>query len=287
MTKITGVRFKPVGKIYYFDPLRFDLKVGDSVIVETVRGVEFGTIVIAPRDIDDSEISKPLKPIMRIATDEDKEKQRRNSARIEEAMEICRRKIAEHKLEMNLVDVEFTFDGNKVLFYFTADGRVDFRDLVKDLATIFKMRIELRQIGVRDESKIMGSIGVCGRTICCHGFLGEFVPVSIKMAKEQGLSLNPGKISGACGRLMCCLKYEQNVYDELIKITPHEGDLVSTPGGKGTVEFVSMLKGKVKVRPESGDSLVEYDVRDLKVLKSASVKNQIDKIDEEILKGLE
>lgn len=288
MAIITGVRFKPVGKIYYFDPRNFDIKNGDNVIVETVRGVEFGTVVIAPREISDDEISKPLKPIMRLATPGDIKQQEKNRQREAEARKICQQKIHEHRLEMNLVDVEFTFDGNKVLFYFTADGRVDFRELVKDLATVFKTRIELRQIGVRDESKLMGSIGICGRSICCSSFLGEFVPVSIKMAKEQGLSLNPGKISGACGRLMCCLKYEQDVYSELLKVTPHRGDIVSTPGGNGTVEYVSMLKGTVKVKPESGgDTLMEYNVRDIKIIKSCGIKNDFEKIDEEILKTLE
>ena len=248
MPNIIGVRFKPVGKIYYFDPLNFDIKKDDNVIVETSRGVEFGTVVMECKNVDSSRIVKPLKGVLRLATEEDKKKQQSNKQKEKSAFDICLKKIAKHKLDMKLVDVEYTFDGNKVLFYFTADGRIDFRELVKDLATVFKTRIELRQIGVRDECKMLGSIGICGRPLCCSSFLGEFMPVSIKMAKEQGLSLNPSKISGSCGRLMCCLKYEQEAYEDLLKITPRQGALVHTPDGTGTVEYVNILKGLVKVR---------------------------------------
>ena len=206
MAYIIGVRFKPVGKIYYFNPLGFDVNVSDKVIVETSRGIELGTVVLGKRSIDEEQLSKPLKGVIRPATEEDKKRHEENKKKEKEAFGICREKIKKHNLNMNLVDVEYTFDGNKILFYFTAEGRVDFRELVKDLATVFRTRIELRQIGVRDESKVMGSVGICGRGLCCSQFLGEFAPVSIKMAKEQGLSLSPTKISGTCGRLMCCLK---------------------------------------------------------------------------------
>lgn len=289
MTRVIGVRFKPVGKIYYFSPVDFDIKKGDNVIVETSRGVEFGEVVVAPKNISDKEIIKPLKDVMRLATAEDIKKHNSNKQKEKNAMDICRKKIEKHNLEMNLVDVEYTFDGNKVLFYFTAEGRIDFRDLVKDLATVFKTRIELRQIGVRDESKLLGSIGICGRNICCNQFLGDFVPVSIKMAKEQGLSLNPGKISGICGRLMCCLKYEQNAYEELLKYTPHTGALVKTPDGKGTVEYVNILKGLIKVRlEEDGEQIIkEFNVNDIKIIKNVRNTQNDEVFDEEILKTLE
>jgi cell fate regulator YaaT (PSP1 superfamily) len=270
MKNTIGVRFKPVGKTYYFDPLEFDIKKGDDVIVETSRGIEIGTVVIGKKELDEKEnFSKPLKGVLRIADENDKKICAENKEREKEAYKICAAKIKAHGLEMKLVEVEYSFDGSKILFYFTADGRIDFRELVKDLATVFRTRIELRQIGVRDESKTLGSIGVCGRSLCCSQFLGEFVPVSIKMAKEQGLSLNPSKISGACGRLMCCLKYEQDTYEELLKTTPKQGFLVSTPEGNGTVEYVSLLKGLVKVRLENENekTLKEFKVDQVNVLK--------------------
>lgn len=288
MTKIIGVRFKPVGKIYYFDPVDFDIKEGDSVIVETSRSVEFGNVVLGIREMDESELTKPLKEVLRIATEQDKKQQLENKENEKEAYRVCMEKIKKHELNMNLVDVEYTFDRTKLLFYFTAEGRIDFRDLVKDLATVFRTRIELRQIGVRDESKIMGSVGVCGRDICCSKFLGDFMPVSIKMAKEQGISLSPSKISGICGRLMCCLKYEQDTYEELWKTTPREGAVVETPKGVGTVEYTGLLKGKVKVKLDSaGEHVLEdFDVADIKIIKNGKNKNSSEKIDEE-LKELE
>ncbi len=253
MAQVVGVRFREVGKVYYFDPDGVPFQSGDRVIVETARGIECGEIVTPNREVDDEKIVKPLKVIIRAATPEDLEAVRLNREKEQRAMEIGRKKIAERKLEMKLVNVEYTFDSSKILFYFTADGRVDFRELVKDLAGIFHTRIELRQIGVRDESRMLGGIGICGRPFCCCSFLGDFHPVSIKMAKEQGLSLNPAKISGACGRLMCCLKYEQNAYDYLLKITPRVGTPVSTPEGKGVVTDVSLISGIVKVRLDKSE----------------------------------
>ena len=253
MAQVVGVRFREVGKVYYFDPDGVPFQSGDRVIVETARGIECGEIVTPNREVDDEKIVKPLKVIIRAATPEDLEAVRLNREKEQHAMEIGRKKIAERKLEMKLVNVEYTFDSSKILFYFTADGRVDFRELVKDLAGIFHTRIELRQIGVRDESRMLGGIGICGRPFCCCSFLGDFHPVSIKMAKEQGLSLNPAKISGACGRLMCCLKYEQNAYDYLLKITPRVGTPVSTPEGKGVVTDVSLISGAVKVRLDKSE----------------------------------
>lgn len=269
MINVIGVRFKSAGKTYYFDPGNLTVKSGDHVIVETVRGMEYGSVVMGSKTIDTEQFQKNVKSVIRIATAEDTEKYNRNKQLEKEAYKICYDKIQQHGLEMKLVEVEYTFDGNKILFYFTADGRIDFRELVKDLANVFKTRIELRQIGVRDEAKTLGSIGVCGRSLCCSQFLGEFAPVSIKMAKEQGLSLNPAKISGACGRLMCCLKYEQDTYEEILKITPRQGALVQTPDGNGTVEFVSLLKGLVKVKldDENEKTLKEFKVSDVKVLK--------------------
>ena len=213
MVKVIGVRFRTAGKIYFFDPLKFDVKRGDHVIVETARGIEYGTVVGDPKEVEDDKVIQPLKPVLRVATARDTEQENANKQKEREAFKICLEKIKKHKLDMKLIDAEYTFDNNKVLFYFTADGRIDFRELVKDLASVFKTRIELRQIGVRDETKIMGGIGICGRTLCCHAHLSEFVPVSIKMAKEQNLSLNPTKISGMCGRLMCCLKHEEETYE--------------------------------------------------------------------------
>lgn len=288
MPKVIGVRFKPVGKIYYFSPMDFDIKEGDNVIVETSRGLEFGKVVSGIREVSDDEIIKPLKEVTRLATPEDHAQQETNKQKEKEALVICEKKVKEHGLNMSLVEAEYTFDTSKLLFYFTADGRIDFRDLVKDLAVIFRTRIELRQIGVRDESKMIGSVGVCGRDICCSRFLGEFAPVSIKMAKEQGLSLNPTKISGICGRLMCCLKYEQDTYEELLKVTPREGALVQTPEGEGTVQFVSILKGLVKVKLSHGDDSVveEFNVSDIKILKNSKSKDD-DVLDEKTIRELE
>ena len=231
MTRVIGVRFRNVGKIYYFSPKNLEIKSGDHVIVETARGVEYGNVVLPPRDVEDENVVQPLKEVIRIANAQDDKKEESNRKREKEAYQICLKKIKEHGLEMKLIDVEYTFDNNKVLFYFTADGRIDFRELVKDLAAIFKTRIELRQIGVRDETKILGGIGICGRALCCHTYLSEFAPVSIKMAKEQNLSLNPTKISGVCGRLMCCLKNEEETYEELNRKLPVVGDRVNTPEG--------------------------------------------------------
>ena len=236
MTEIIGVRFRKGGKIYYFGPKGYDIHVGDHVIVETARGVEYGYVVMGPKVVEDSDVVQPLKDVLRPADQEDEEKEQENREKEKKAFQICAKKILEHQLDMRLIDVEYTFDNNKVLFYFTADGRVDFRALVKDLAAVFKTRIELRQIGVRDETKLMGGIGICGRPLCCHTYLTEFAPVSIKMAKEQNLSLNQTKISGVCGRLMCCLKNEQEIYEELNKKLPGVGDTVTTPEG---------LQGKV------------------------------------------
>lgn len=248
MVKIIGVRFRRAGKVYYFDPTGFSIKKGDHVIVETARGIEYGTVVLGPKDIEEKDVIQPLKPVIRIATLQDDEKERKNKEKEKDAFQICLKKIEKHKLDMKLVDTEYTFDNNKVLFYFTADGRIDFRELVKDLASVFKTRIELRQIGVRDETKILGGIGICGRELCCHAYLTEFAPVSIKMAKEQNLSLNPTKISGVCGRLMCCLTNEEEAYEELNNHLPSVGDRVTTKDGlKGEVLSVSVLKQLVKV----------------------------------------
>ena len=246
--KVVGVRFRKAGKVYYFDPLEFDIKQGSNVIVETARGVEFGYVVMGIRDLPEEKITQPLKPVLRPATEEDVKTQEANAEREKEAFKVCLEKIRKHNLEMKLIDSEYTFDNNKLLFYFTADGRVDFRELVKDLAAVFKTRIELRQIGVRDETKILGGIGVCGRALCCHTYLSEFIPVSIKMAKEQNLSLNPTKISGVCGRLMCCLKNEEEAYEELNSHLPNVGEYVTTPDGlRGEVQSTSVLKQLVKV----------------------------------------
>ncbi len=288
MTRIVGVRFKPAGKIYHFSPAGLEIKTGDKVIVETTRGVEMGTVAASAREISEENISKPLKDVIRVANAEDFERAEENKEKEREAFGICCEMIKKHGIEMKLIEVEYTFDRTKVLFYFTAEGRVDFRELVKDLANRFRTRIELRQIGIRDETKALGSIGICGRELCCSKFLGEFAPVSIKMAKEQGLSLNPTKISGICGRLMCCLKFEQEAYEELLKITPKQGALVETPDGNGNVEYVDMLKGLVKVRVEAEKEaeLREYNVADIKILRKPK-KNQNEKNDEEMLKSLE
>lgn len=248
MTKVIGVRFRTAGKIYYFSPGKFEIKQGDHVIVETARGVEYGKVVIGTRKVKDEEVVQPLKAVIRIATEQDYKTEEKNREKEKEAFQICLEKIRKHGLEMKLIDAEYTFDNNKVLFYFTADGRIDFRELVKDLAAVFRIRIELRQIGVRDETKIRGGIGICGRPLCCHTYLSEFAAVSIKMAKEQNLSLNPTKISGVCGRLMCCLTNEEETYEELNSQLPSVGDNVTTSDGlTGTVHSLSVLRKLVKV----------------------------------------
>lgn len=263
MVNIIGVRFRNAGKIYYFDPLDFDIERGDHVIVETARGIEYGAVMTGPRQIEEDKVVQPLKPVIRIATPEDDDIEMKNKEKEKEAYKICLEKIAKHNLEMKLIDAEYTFDNNKVLFYFTADGRIDFRELVKDLAAVFKTRIELRQIGVRDETKILGGMGICGRPLCCHTYLSEFAPVSIKMAKEQNLSLNPTKISGVCGRLMCCLKNEQETYEYLNRKLPNMGDTVTTPEGiKGEVQSVNVLRQQVKVIVDIND---EKEIREYKV----------------------
>ena len=270
MVKVVGVKFKDTGKAYFFAPGKHNPEVGEEVIVETSRGLEFGKVSMSVREITEEEIVSPLKQIVRIATDNDKAQVQKNKKKEQEAFGICEEKIAAHNLDMKLVDVEYTFDGNKILFYFTAEGRVDFRELVKDLAAVFRTRIELRQIGIRDEAKMLGGIGICGRSLCCSTYLDGFHPVSIKMAKEQGLSLNPTKISGNCGRLMCCLKYEQNCYDEFSKIAPSVGAVVSTPNGKGIVQSTTILKGIAKVKLEGdGEAQVQdFSFHDLKILKN-------------------
>lgn len=268
MIKVIGVRFRNAGKIYYFSPGNMEIKTGDHVIVETARGIEYGYVVLGSRDVEESKVIQPLKSVIRMATKDDKNKEQLNRAKEKDAFKICQEKIRKHKLDMKLIDAEYTFDNNKVLFYFTADGRIDFRELVKDLASVFKTRIELRQVGVRDETKIMGGIGICGRPLCCHSYLSEFIPVSIKMAKEQNLSLNPTKISGVCGRLMCCLKNEEETYEVLNSRLPAIGDYVTTADGlKGEVHSVNVLRQLVKVvvvvdRDEK--EIREYKVEELK-----------------------
>lgn len=268
MTTVVGVRFKKAGKIYYFDPEGMDIVEGDSVIVETARGVEFGHVVVGPKEVPEEEIVLPLKKVIRVASEEDHEIHKHNKQKAIEAFYICEEKIVEHGLDMRLIDVEYTFDNNKVIFYFTADGRVDFRELVKDLAAIFKTRIELRQIGVRDEAKMIGGLGPCGRLACCSTFLGEFDPVSIKMAKDQSLSLNPSKISGLCGRLMCCLKYENEMYEKLLEKIPPIGTIAITPKGKGTIvethTLLEMVKVKVKLEDDTEDIFC-YKLSDIEV----------------------
>ena len=285
MVEIIGVRFKQVGKIYYFSPKGIKFDAGDHAIVETVRGVECGEVVIANRNVDESEIVPPLKEIIRKSTAEDMKIVEKNHVNEKEAFDICLEKIAYRQLNMHLIDVECTFDNNKILFYFTAENRVDFRELVKDLAAVFRTRIELRQIGVRDEAKILGGLGICGREFCCKRHLGEFQPVSIKMAKEQGLSLNPSKISGTCGRLMCCLKNEQSSYEELLKITPKVGAFVKTPECKGYVEEVNLITGKLKIKPEKTDVPIYADRKDVKVIKDAEIR--VNKEELKALKDLE
>ncbi|MEG1742280.1 MAG: stage 0 sporulation family protein, partial [Acetivibrio sp.] len=288
MTKVIGVRFRRAGKVYYFAPGKFQIQKGDSVIVETARGVEFGSVVLEQREIPDEEVMQPLKPVIRLATAEDRKTEEKNREKEKEAFEICLEKIRKHELEMKLIDAEYTFDNNKVLFYFTADGRIDFRELVKDLAAVFRTRIELRQIGVRDETKIRGGIGVCGRELCCNTYLAEFAPVSIKMAKEQNLSLNPTKISGVCGRLMCCLTNEQETYEELNSRLPVLGDSVTTLDGlRGDVLSVSVLRQMVKVvvtMEKDEKEVREYKVSELK-FKPKRRKNEV-KLSKEEMKEL-
>lgn len=285
MIKIIGVRFKKVGKIYYFSPNGLDIQLDDDVIVETSKGIECGKVVISNREIDEEKFSTPVKPVIRIATQKDYETIEKNKAKEKDAFDICLKKIQKHGLKMNLIDVECTFDNNKMLFYFTADGRVDFRELVKDLASVFRTRIELRQIGVRDEAKKLGGLGICGQPFCCSRFLGDFQPVSIKMAKEQSLSLNPTKISGTCGRLMCCLNYEQESYEELLKVTPKVGAVVKTADGKGVVEDVNLLTGKLRVKMDKTDVVVSVGKDDVEVIKDAVIK--VEKSEIKALKGLE
>lgn len=285
MIKVIGVRFRTAGKIYFFDPLDFQVNKGDHVIVETARGIEFGTVVSAPREVEEDKVIQPLKPVLRIATQRDIEQEAANKEKEKEAYKICLEKIRKHELEMKLIDAEYTFDNNKVLFYFTADGRIDFRELVKDLAGVFKTRIELRQIGVRDETKIVGGIGTCGRPLCCHTHLSEFIPVSIKMAKEQNLSLNPTKISGVCGRLMCCLKHEEETYEELNRRLPGVGDYVTTEDGlKGEVQSVNVLRQLVKVVIEENDekTIHEYKVEQLQFKKKHGKREKLELSAEEM-----
>lgn len=287
MTEIIGIRFKEVGKVYYFSPGKISFNPGDRVIVETARGVECGEVVIGNRKIEDENVVQPLKQIIRRATENDLKNLEENRKKETEIMKVFIKKIEEHKLSMKAIDVEYTFDGSKILFYFTAESRVDFREIVKDLAGIYRTRIELRQIGVRDEAKMLGGLGICGRPFCCASFLGEFQPVSIKMAKEQSLSLNPTKISGTCGRLMCCLKYEQDCYEELLKITPKVDAYVETAEGKGVVVDTNILTGVIKVKLDKKQDAPPVSLKreDVKVLKDAKIRVNRDEI--AALKGLE
>lgn len=290
MKKVIGVRFRTAGKIYYFDPKDYDVKRNDHVIVETARGIEYGTVVGDPKEIPDEQLNQPLKQVLRVANEKDDEQELKNKEKEKEAFKICLEKIQKRGLEMKLIDAEYTFDNNKVLFYFTADGRIDFRELVKDLASVFKTRIELRQIGVRDETKIRGGIGICGRPLCCHTHLSDFIPVSIKMAKEQNLSLNPTKISGVCGRLMCCLKHEEETYEELNRRLPNVGDFVTaTDGLKGEVMSVNVLRQLVKVVVEEGDEkeIHEYKAEDLRFKKRHRKEKQLSKEEMKELAKLE
>ncbi len=289
MVKVIGVRFRTAGKIYFFNPGSFEIKQGDHVIVETARGIEYGTVIGEPREVEEEKVVQPLKSVLRIANKKDDEQEEANKQKEKEAFKICLEKIRKHGLQMKLIDAEYTFDNNKVLFYFTADGRIDFRELVKDLASVFKTRIELRQIGVRDETKILGGIGICGRPLCCHTHLSEFAPVSIKMAKEQNLSLNPTKISGVCGRLMCCLKNEEETYEELNRKLPNVGDFVTTDDGlKGEVQSVNVLRQLVKVIVDVGDEkeIQEYRADQLR-FKKRHGKNRKAEANDAELKELE
>ena len=290
MKRIIGVRFRSAGKIYFFDPLNFEVKRNDHVIVETARGIEYGTVVGDIREVDDSEVTQPLKPVLRVATKKDDEQEQKNKEKEKDAFKICLEKIHARGLEMKLIDAEYTFDNNKILFYFTADGRIDFRELVKDLAGVFRTRIELRQIGVRDETKIRGGIGVCGRPVCCNTYLSDFIPVSIKMAKEQNLSLNPTKISGVCGRLMCCLKHEEETYEDLNRRLPGVGDYVTTPDGlKGEIQSVNVLRQLVKVIVDvDGDKEIqEYKAEDIKFKRRHRKEKQLTKEEMKELAKLE
>lgn len=291
MLTVIGVRFRAAGKIYYFDPADRQIKIGDHVIVETARGIEYGYVVLGNREVDETKVIPPLKPVIRMATDEDRAIEAKNKEKEKEAFKICQEKIKKHNLEMKLIDAEYTFDNNKVLFYFTADGRIDFRELVKDLASVFKTRIELRQVGVRDETKILGGIGICGRSLCCHSYLSEFIPVSIKMAKEQNLSLNPTKISGVCGRLMCCLKNEEETYEVLNSKLPGIGDTVTTADGlRGEVHSVNVLRQTVKVIvvvDKDEKEIREYKVDQLKFKPRRKKGKGGEKQDEAELKKLE
>ncbi len=274
MINVVGIRFKPAGKIYYFDPKRISLRRGDDVIVETARGIEYGRVVIATKKVDEKEIVAPLKPVIRKADEEDKKINEDNKYRAKDAMDICRQKILDHGMEMKLVECEYTFDNNKVIFYFTAEGRVDFRALVKDLAAIFRMRIELRQIGVRDQAKALGGVGQCGQVCCCHRYMGDFAPVSIKMAKEQELSLNPAKISGICGRLMCCINYEHKIYEENLRKLPAVGSQIQTKDGKAVVTEVMTLLRRMKARvtlADETDEIREYALEDVTLLEKPGV----------------
>ncbi len=285
MVKYIGVRFKKVGKIYYFAPGELDIHCGDKVIVETVRGVECGEVVLADREMEESKLNSPLKTVIRLATKKDFEMIEKNKKKEKEAFAICEEKIRKHGLKMDLVDVECTFDNNKLLFYFTAENRVDFRELVKDLASVFRTRIELRQIGVRDEAKMLGGLGICGQPFCCCRFMGEFQPVSVKMAKEQSLSLNATKLSGTCGRLMCCLKFESEAYQDLLKTTPKTGAYVKTAEGKGVVTDVNLLTGTLKVKIDKSDNLLTVNKKDVEVIKDSVIR--VDKNEMRALKQLE
>lgn len=287
MVTVVGVRFKKAGKIYYFDPNNIEIKKNDSVIVETARGIEFGQVVVGPKQVLEEDIISPLKSVIRVATEEDENIHKENKEKEEYALEVCTDKIKKHNLDMNLVEVEYTFDNNKVIFYFTADGRVDFRELVKDLASVFKTRIELRQIGVRDEAKMLGGIGPCGRSLCCSTWLGDFEPVSIKMAKDQSLSLNPAKISGICGRLFCCLKYEHDLYAEILQKLPNVGSKVLTPDGKGIVVETNVISELVKVRinnPSDNSEEIKvyylHDVSNIKPKEDFKKEKQANKVEE-------
>ena len=276
MATIIGVRFKTSGKSYYFDAAGFSFNVGDHAVVETSRGLECGEVTLANTEMTEQQLDKPLKPVVRPATPDDLRRVEENAKKEEEAVRICAQKIAEHALDMKLFRAEYAFDGSKIVFYFTADGRVDFRNLVKDLAGVFRTRIELRQVGVRDKAKMLGGLGICGQPLCCSRFLNDFEPVSIKMAKEQGLSLNPTKISGSCGRLMCCLKYEQDAYSELLRITPKQGATVNTPEGRGTVVDVNLLTGALKVRLEKAEDSppVAFHRGDVNVVRDGKPQRQ-------------
>ncbi len=288
MKNIVGVRFKRPGKIYFFDPGELAINLKDYVIVETSQGEEIGEVAISNRKLPDENITTPLKPVIRIATAEDKKHYEENKKKEKEAFEICQEKIKKHKLDMNLLEVEYKFDNSKILFFFTADGRIDFRELVKDLAAIFKTRIELRQIGVRDEVKRIGGNGVCGRELCCCSFLSNFETVSIKMAKEQNISLNPSKISGNCGRLMCCLKYEHEVYEDKLSRIPKVGSIVKTEDGEGTVESIETLKEMIRVKLKDGDETFykKFNASDVKIIKSAE-EEEVAPEEKEHLKELE